>query len=236
MNNPSEFDDSCGEVSKEQERSARTSEIAREMYDESECSKEPVRPVPTIDYFDDVGMGEDGAVQPATLERLTALATEAKRLEVEIIEESEELGKKQGKLDAILKNFIPSIMEELGMEEYKLSDGSSVSIKKVIHASISDENKPDAFKWLEDHDFDGIIKTKVLSSFGKGEIEDAKEALETLQEAGFEATMDRSVHAQTLKAFVKERLEAGDSIPIATFGVFEYKLAKIVLPRRTTRR
>jgi hypothetical protein len=124
-------------------------------------------------------------------------------------------------------------MEELGMEEFKLKDGSNISVKNVVMASISEDNKPDAFKWLEDNDFDGIIKTKVLSSFGKGEMEDAKEALDTLQKAGFEATMDRSVHAQTLKAFVRERLEVGDNIPIQTFGVFEYKLAKIVLPKRT---
>jgi nucleoid DNA-binding protein len=190
--------------------------------------------IPTIDYFEDVGLSEDG-IGGATLERLTALANEAKRLESEIIEETEEIGKKQGKLEAILKNFIPTIMEELGMEQFKLKDGSQVEVKKVVHASISDENKPDAFKWLEEHDFDGIIKTKVLSSFGKGEIDDAKEALETLQKAGFEATMDRSIHAQTLKAFVRERLEEGDNIPVTTFGVFEYKLAKITLPRRPKR-
>lgn len=223
---------SCGDVAREQERSAEISENAREMYDESACGDKP--DVPTINYFDDAGISED-VVNEATLERLTALANEAKQLEFEIIEETVELGKKQGKLEAILKNFIPAIMDELGMEEFKLSDGSQVSVKKVVQASISEDNKPDAFKWLEDHDFDGIIKTKVLSSFGKGEIGDAKEALETLQKAGFEATMDRSVHSQTLKAFVRERLEEGDNIPLQTFGVFEFKLAKIVLPKRPRR-
>lgn len=182
-----------------------------------------------MDYFDDAEV----PVPKATLERLTTLALEAQKLETEIAETEDELTKKCGQLEQILKNFIPTIMDELGMDSFKLKDGSEISVKNVVYASISDEHKPEAFQWLEDHNFDGIIKTKVLSSFGKDEIDDAKEALTMLQEAGYEATMDRSIHAQTLKAFVRERLEAGDKIPITTFGVFEYKLAKITLPKKS---
>ncbi|MFL9694719.1 hypothetical protein, partial [Aeromonas veronii] len=60
------------------------------------------------------------------------------------------------------------------------------------------------WKWLEDTDNDGIIKTKVLAEFGRGEMEDAKKAAEAIIEAGYDATITRDVHYQTIQAFGRE--------------------------------
>jgi hypothetical protein len=188
-------------------------------------STEPVG----IDYFEDADTAE---APPATLERLSDLAKQARELEHQINEEVVALEEKKGQLDKILKRFIPGIMEELGMAEFKLTDGASIKIKESIAASISAENKPAAFAWLADHDYDGIIKTKVLSEFGRGDIERAKALMKIIDGNGFESTLDQSVHPMTLKSFVKERLEAGESIPVDLFGVFEIKEAKITLPKK----
>jgi len=184
---------------------------------------------PGIDYFD---CPEDEDAPTATLERLSALAQKARDLEHEINEDTVTLEEKKGQLDKIIKRFIPDIMQELGMSEFKLTDGAQVKIKESIAASISAENKPAAFAWLAEHNYDGIIKTKVISEFGKGEIENANKALAAIQLAGFDASLDQSIHPMTLKAFVKERLEAGESIPVDTFSIFELKEAKITLPKK----
>ncbi len=177
-----------------------------------------------IDYFD----GVDDAPKPAaTLERLTALAKEATELTSSIDEMTVVLADEQDKLTKILRRHIPEIMEELGMSEFKMVDGSVIAVTNQINASISEDNKPAAFAWLVDNHFDGIIKTKVQSDFGKGEIEEANKAVKALADAGFIAEVSRTVHPATLKSFVKERLEKGDQIPLATFGVFEFKQAKI---------
>jgi hypothetical protein len=186
-----------------------------------------------IDYFggdfDSENLQEDAA--PATMERLSKLAQKARDLEAKILKDAVALEELKGEHDKITKRFIPGIMEELGMAKFTLTDGAEVKIKESVNASISAENKPEAFAWLTKNDFDGIIKTKVQAEFGRGEIESARKALAAIQSAGFDAAIDQSVHPMTLKSFVKERLEAGDSIPIDVFGIFESKEAKITLPK-----
>ncbi len=185
---------------------------------------------PQIDYFADEPTQE--AAPPATLERLIALATEAKALESELIADNIALAEKQEKLDKILKERIPDIMEELALEDFKMKDGSKITVKDDIKCSLSEERKPAGFAWLREHEFDGIIKTNVSVGFGKGEAEQAEKARLALIEAGFtDAAVTDSVHPATLKSFVKERLEAGTNIPLDTFGVFEFKIAKITPPK-----
>lgn len=181
-----------------------------------------------IDFFDGL---PDAPVEAATLELLSRLAKESSELEAEINRDTGQLEEKNAKLMKLLRVRIPEIMSTLGMEEFKLTDGSVVSVKEDIKCGITEANKPSAFAWLEEKNFDGIIKTKVATDFGKGEIEKAKEVMALLEQAGFHGSMDRSIHPATLKSFVKERLENGDAIPIDTFGIFEFKMAKIKLPK-----
>lgn len=185
---------------------------------------------PAIDYFDDLPKVPE-EVQAATLERLTALAMESKELEQKIATATVALEELKGKNDKILMGHIPTIMKTLGMEEYKLTDGSKVTVKEDVKCGITEANKPVAFDWLREHEFDGIIKTGVTLSFGKGEQDQVKSALDVLREKGFDPSISEGVHPQTLKSFVKEQLEAGTNLPLETFGVFEYKVAKIALPK-----
>lgn len=183
-----------------------------------------------IDYFDGTD-AEVAPVEPMTLARLTKMAEEARDLELEINRLQIELAEQQDKHKNIIRNLLPSAMEELGMKNFTLADDSKIEVKDHINASISEDNKPRAWAWLEEHEFDGIIKTKVNAEFGKGEIEQARDALKALEEAGFSGTMDRNIHPMTLKSFVKEQLEEGNSIPLDIFGVFEFKEAKITRPK-----
>lgn len=184
---------------------------------------------PSIDYFDDPV--EEPKPQP-TIERLVGLAAEAKDLEAQLIADNIALAEKQDKLDKILRERIPDIMEELGLEDFKMVDGSKITVKDDVKCSISEERKPAAFEWLRENEYDGIIKTNVAVAFGKGEAADAERAREVLIEAGFtDAEITDSVHHSTLKSFVKERLEAGTNIPLETFGVFEFRIAKITPPK-----
>lgn len=178
-----------------------------------------------IDYFDDVNI-DPGAVSGTTIERLTLLqktwiAKDAERAKLAVA-----LAELEEELKGITRVQLPSIMEELGVAEFKMEDGSAISIIDKVNASIPEAQRPAAFQWLEDHNYDAIIKTKVLAEFGKGEMEDAKSAQRKLEEIGVFASLDRSVHNATLTSFVKERLQAGEKLP-DSFSVFEFKEAKI---------
>jgi len=104
---------------------------------------------------------------------------------------------------------VPGMFAELGVDKLVLKDGSVFSCTQEVYASIPAARKEEAFKWLEEHDFGGLIKTEVQVAFGKGEIEQARALLDELATLGIEnGVIDRSIHPQTLKAFLKEQLAA----------------------------
>lgn len=182
------------------------------------------------DYFDTPNAPVEGA--ESSLAALTDYALEMKAIEKEIAEISTKLAERQGRHDKLSRSIIPDIMDRLGMAEFKLTDGSKVSVKPDIKCGLTEERKPAAYQWLEETQNDGIIKTGIDLKFSRDQIEDAKRAVQMLQEAGFgDASLEKSIHPSTLKSFVKERIEAGDNIPLDTFGVFEFKQTKIVLPK-----
>ena len=207
-----------------------------------------------IDYFED-------EIQPegATLERLLEYADEITLLEAEIADDTVKLAEKNEKLKKLTQKTVPGIMKELQLKSFKLKDGSELLVEDKIQASIPASKKAEAFEWLEKYHFDGIIKTSVSVSFGKGEMEKAKEAQKVLAEKGVIATIDRSVHPATLTSFVKERLAAAaeepqekatvdsadgfddapgeetlkiPNLPQDIFSVFEFEQCKIKLPKK----
>ncbi len=149
-----------------------------------------------IDYFDEpLDIAE--LVEPATIERLSMLAGKATELASELTADTVALEEKKAKLEKILADQIPTIMKELGMTEFKMEDGCKVEVKSDVRTHIKEENQPKAYAWLEEFNFDGIIKTLVTAEFGKGENEKAGEALKALEEAGYSAAKKQSIHAAT---------------------------------------
>ena len=122
---------------------------------------------------------------------------------------------------------IPSAMQELGLEELKLATGQKLSIKQEVYASIPASNKQAAFQWLNDNGFGGLIKIDVDASFGKGEQDAALALYQELTSRGLTASFDQGVHAQTLKAFLKEQLSQGTNIPLDLFGARPVWTAKL---------
>jgi hypothetical protein len=124
---------------------------------------------------------------------------------------------------------VPCAMQEMGLDELKLSTGQHISIRQEVYASIPVSCKDVAFRWLSDHGFGGLIKIAVTTQFAKGEQLNAIELTKTLQTMGLQPQLDQSVHPQTLKAFLKEQLAHGANIPLDIFGARPVWTAKISL-------
>lgn len=193
---------------------------------------------PDIDFFDE---SEPVEVSQNTLERLSELALEYRALELEIQADTVALEEKKSKFDKLKGRTIPGIMQELQLTAFKMADGASIETKKDVRASILVENRSAAWLFLEKNKMDGIIKTEVVAPFAKGKLAEASKAVEALKGLGVDASIDRSVHPATLKAFVKERMDvegAADPkdetvvrLPRDIFNVYEFTEAKIKLPR-----
>ena len=122
--------------------------------------------------------------------------------------------------DYLSGEVIPTMMAEMGLSHLKLMDGSSVDVKPNYSASISIANREKAFNWLRDNGLGDIIKNEILVSFGRNEDNKAADYAALAEERGYQPTQKLKVEPMTLKALVRERLEAGKEMPTELFNVF----------------
>lgn len=162
-----------------------------------------------------------------SLEDMAQLARALVDADVEVDKADQALKDAKEAARMLREETIPSAMQEMGLEEVKLNTGQKISIKQEVYASIPAANKNQAYDWLNEHGFGGLIKMEVATQFAKGEQENAVTLLKTLQNMGLQPTLDQNVHAQTLKAFLKEQLARGTNIPLDLFGARPVWTAKI---------
>ena len=182
----------------------------------------------TINWMDEI---DDNTVIPMSMGRVSALAQMALQAAANIADLELQLAKENEAYNKLVNEFIPEGMAEMGVSEFKLADGSKITVKNIVKGSISEERKSAAFEWLRSNGYGGLIKTKLESSFGRGEESAAQEAFEALLALGVTAEKKEGVHFMTLNAFLKEQLEAGNSLPMETFGVMQITQAKITQPK-----
>jgi len=147
------------------------------------------------------------------VERLDSLQ---KRLELQ--EENIKNTKKE--LEHVSGEIIPTMMSEMGLAHLKLMDGSSVDVKPHYSANITIANKEAAYNWLRQNGLGDIIKNEISVSFGRNEDNKAADYAALAQERGYQPTQKLKVEPMTLKALVRERIEAGKDMPTEIFGVF----------------
>jgi len=121
---------------------------------------------------------------------------------------------------------IPSLMDEMDVSRLDVGD-VTVALKPFVSASIPADRKEEAYQWLRDHGLDDIIKNDVIMSFGRGEDENANQAMLELEKKGYHPESKTHIHAMTLKAFVRERVENGQPIDLDLFGAYVAKTADI---------
>ena len=141
-------------------------------------------------------------------------------LENEVKADEETLKTKQKEIDRISQEVIPTMLSEMGLSSLKLADGSAVDVKPFYSASISIKNREAAYKWLRDNGLGDIIKNDITVSFGRHEDNKAVDYANLAKSQGFEPTQKLKVEPMTLKALVRERIEAGKEMPMDIFNVF----------------
>lgn len=123
---------------------------------------------------------------------------------------------------------LPELMREFGLSSIRLSSGETVTVNEDVSAAIPVAMRERAFKWLEEHGFGGLIKTELTLNYARDERERALADAATIAElTGRVPAMNETVHVQTLRAFIREQMEAGRTVPFDLFGVHPYSEAKI---------
>lgn len=161
------------------------------------------------------------------LSMVSALAARQVELEERIAKGEALLDQLKQELRQVAEKDLPNALQEVGLSAIQLTNGKKVTIKTEIYASIPKDSSAPAFAWLRDHGHGALIKNIISTEFGKGEDEKAVQAAMLLAEAGFTPSQKESVHPMTLKAFLKEQMEKGTSVPLELFGAFILNRAKV---------
>ena len=161
------------------------------------------------------------------IKELTVLVQDLIAVDGEVKDVEQQLKDAKERARTLREVTIPNVMDELSLQDVTLTTGQKLTITQEVYASIPKANRPKAFKWLVDNGFGGLIKTIVKTIYGKGERKDAVNLAASLQKKGLDAVFEESIHAQTLKAFLKEQIEAGAKCPLDLFGARPVSVAKI---------
>ena len=154
---------------------------------------------------------------------IQSLADQVERLEQlqkSIENQEENLKSSKKKLEHLSGEVIPTMMAEMGLAHLKLMDGSSVDVKPNYSANITIANREEAFNWLRNNGLGDIIKNEISVSFGRNEDNKASSYADLARSQGLEPQQKLKVEPMTLKALVRERIEAGKDMPTELFNVF----------------
>jgi len=156
----------------------------------------------------------------AGLDTVAGLARKIKYQQDKVERLDRELKDEKQALLKLTDEDLPSTMADLGLSKFSLDDGSTVEVKPTYGASILVKDRPAAYEWLRENGFDDITKNIVSCQFGRGEDDQASAFHAFASQQGYPADQNESIHASTLKAFVKERIETGEDFPHTLFGAY----------------
>ncbi len=158
---------------------------------------------------------------------LSEQVVKLKILEDKILKAEDDLKKLKEDADVLSGEVIPTMMTEMNISTLKLADGTAVEVKPIYGASISPERKEEAFNWLRINGLGDLIKNEVTVSFGRNEDNKAIAYANLAAENGYQPSQKLKVEPMTLKALVRERIEAGKDMPSDLFNVFAGNRTKI---------
>ena len=159
--------------------------------------------------------------------KLSDQVVKLQELEDQVTLKEHELKELKRKAELLSGEVIPTMMQEMNISTLKLADGSSVEVKPVYGASIPISKKEEAYNWLRENGLGDLIKNEVTVAFGRSEDNKAQQYAVLAQGQGYEPIQKLKVEPMTLKALVRERVEAGLDMPSDLFNLFTSNRTKI---------
>ena len=171
----------------------------------------------TIDFEKD----QEQVIDKTTnINKLADKIQEMQAIQSAIESDEQQLKQKKKHLENLSGEVIPTMLSEMGLSFLKLQDGSSVEVKTNYSATITQAKKEEAFNWLRENGLGDIIKNEISVSFGRNEDNKAADYANLAKGQGLEPTQKLKVEPMTLKALVRERMEAGKEMPTELFNIY----------------
>ena len=171
----------------------------------------------TIDFEKDQ---QDAMKKTEGIQSLADQVEKLEDLEARLKFQEDEIKGTKAQIQKVSGDIIPTMMSEMGLAELKLHDGSHLKVSTSYRATITEANKEAAFNWLRENGLGDIIKNEISVSFGRNEDNKAADYAELAKGQGLQPTQKLKVEPMTLKALVRERIEAGKEMPTELFNIF----------------
>jgi hypothetical protein len=171
----------------------------------------------TIDFEKDQEQVLD---KTTNINKLADKIKELQASQLELQEQEDAIKQKKKDIEHLSGEVIPTMLSEMGLSYLKLQDGSSVEVKTNYSATITQAKKEEAFNWLRENGLGDIIKNEISVSFGRNEDNKAADYANLAKGQGFEPQQKLKVEPMTLKALVRERMEAGKEMPTELFNIY----------------
>lgn len=169
---------------------------------------------------------------PDALARITAAVTEMQNAEREAARLAALLEEQTRRVRTLREATLPALLDEAGVKELTLQDDFRLERTEEVFASIARQNEAAATKWLVANNYGSIIKSAFSIPFDKGDVKQMRTVAQLLKKARIAFEIRTGVHAQTLKAFVREQLQAGKQLPKA-ITVHVQPVAVLRAPRKS---
>ena len=158
------------------------------------------------------------------LEELTLACAWYKSLEKGIADLEKELKILQCSFEVVSRKTIPEILSNSGLSEIRLQSGEKIKVSEKIYASIPEKNYGIVLENVITSDgadyANSIFKSKVIIENKDDDF------LRGLISQGIDYDLKISIHPQTLKKYVSDKLSRGENIPDG-ISVFTYQEAQI---------
>ena len=169
----------------------------------------------------------DSVTQIDSTKTLSDEVIKLRNLEEQIATSEDHTKTLKEKARELSQGVIPEMMKEMNVTKLKLKDGASIEVTNFYSARITPDKQELAFNWLRENGLGDIIKNDVTVTFGRGEDNKAMAYATLAKGQGYEPVQKIGVHAQTLKAVVRERTESGQEMPADLFNTFVGNQTKI---------
>ena len=171
----------------------------------------------TIDFEKDQ---EEVLDRTTNINKLADKIKELQAQQEQLQQQEDAIKQKKKDIEYLSGEVIPTMLSEMGLSFLKLQDGSSVEVKTNYSATITQANKEKAFNWLRENGLGDIIKNEISVSFGRNEDNKAADYAELAKSQGLDPMQKLKVEPMTLKALVRERMEAGKEMPTELFNIY----------------
>lgn len=207
-----------------------------------ETPKSPAPKKPSVDILEDVT--KQDSLSGDSLKRITEMGkrlVQIKEAEARLQERLKELSEESERISGA---DLPGVMQELSLKDFTLESGDKIVLKNIVkgnlptESAILKEQDPTArielktrfeqgMRYLESNGASALIKNVVMAEMGKDSIVLSKKAIAALKKLKIDATLTRGVNPNSLNAWIKERIEAGDEVDPEIFKIYTGTRAEV---------